>query len=81
MDVNLSLVTRMYLESSCDLLGYVGAAPSPAYARVSGNLGHSSAVVASMIGALAGFMLAYQNSTGRLQGFLPNDEEAAEARS
>jgi len=34
-----------------------------------------SALVAAVIGATAGFMLAYQNSAGRLMGFKPNDRE------
>jgi len=65
-------------------LGYLaGGSPSPAFAKVSGNMGRPSAVMASIIGATAGFMLAYQNSSGRLMGFNPNDAEvrAAAARS
>ena len=34
-----------------------------------------SAVMGAIIGGTAGFMLAYQNSGGRLMGFLPNEEE------
>jgi hypothetical protein len=30
---------------------------------------------AGLIGATAGFCLAYQRSAGRLMGFLPNDRE------
>lgn len=34
-----------------------------------------SAAVAASIGALAGFLLAYQGSSGRLMGYIPNDRE------
>ena len=61
-------------------LGYLaGASPSPAFAKVSGSMARPSAVTASIIGALAGFMLAYQNSSGRLQGFNPNEDEVRAA--
>lgn len=39
------------------------------YARISGNMARPSAVAAAAMGAVAGFMLAYQNSSGRLMGF------------
>jgi len=57
-------------------LGYAaGASPSPAFAKVSGNMARPSAGMATILGAMAGFMLAYQNSSGRLMGFKPNDAE------
>ncbi|KAK9817746.1 hypothetical protein WJX72_001543 [[Myrmecia] bisecta] len=34
-----------------------------------------SMYMAGAIGALAGVMLSYQNSSGRLMGFVPNDRE------
>lgn len=56
--------------------GYAaGASTSPAFARVGGNMARPSIVAAGIIGITAGFMLAYQNSSGRLMGFLPNDTE------
>jgi hypothetical protein len=33
----------------------------------------------AFIGAMAGFMLAYQSSAGRLMGFAPNEKEAKAA--
>ena len=38
-----------------------------------------SAVTAGIIGALGGFMYAYQNSAGRLMGLRENDSEAKAA--
>ena len=38
-----------------------------------------SAVTAGIIGALGGFMYAYQNSAGRLMGLRENDAEAKAA--
>ncbi|DBA72772.1 TPA: hypothetical protein ACH3X2_010162 [Trebouxia sp. C0005] len=34
-----------------------------------------SALMGATIGALGGFMLAHQQSAGRLMGFFPNDKE------
>lgn len=56
-----------------------GSNPSPAYAKFAGNITRQSMVMAGIIGATAGFMLAYQNSSGRLMGFKPNDEEVRAA--
>ena len=57
-------------------LGYAaGGSPSPSFAKISGNMARPSAVMATMIGSLAGFFLAYQNSSGRLMGFNANDAE------
>jgi len=39
------------------------------------KLPKQSAVMATIIGGLGGFMLAYQQSSGRLMGFFPNDKE------
>lgn len=62
-------------------LGYAaGASPSPAFAKVSGNMARPSAGMAAILGAIAGFMLAYQNSSGRLMGFKPNDAEVQAAK-
>ena len=62
-------------------LGYAaGASPSPSFAKISGNMGRPSAMAATFMGALAGFMLAYQNSSGRLMGFNPNAAEVAAAK-
>lgn len=36
-----------------------------------------SMVTGGLIGAMGGFMYAYQNSAGRLMGFFPNDDEVA----
>lgn len=61
-------------------IGYAaGGSPSPAFAKVSGAMGRPSAGMGAIIGALAGFLLAYQNSSGRLQGFNPNDAEVRAA--
>jgi hypothetical protein len=57
-------------------IGYAaGGSPNPAFAKVSGAMNRPSAVMATIIGATAGFMLAYQSSSGRLMGFLPNEAE------
>jgi NADH-ubiquinone oxidoreductase complex I, 21 kDa subunit len=56
-----------------------GGNPSPAFAKISGAMNRPSAVMGAIIGATAGFMLAYQNSGGRLMGFVPNDEEVRAA--
>lgn len=45
-----------------------GAQVSPAYARVAGAMARPSMWAGACLGALAGFMLAYQNSCGRLMG-------------
>lgn len=50
-------------------LGYAaGSSPSPAFAKVSGNMARPSMVAGAVMGAAAGFLLAYQNSCGRLGG-------------
>ncbi|KAL4436093.1 hypothetical protein ABPG77_005541 [Micractinium sp. CCAP 211/92] len=57
-------------------LGYLaGAQRSPAFAKVSGAMGRPSMWMGATLGALAGFMLAYQNSSGRLMGLRPNEDE------
>ncbi|GAB4814646.1 hypothetical protein N2152v2_001692 [Parachlorella kessleri] len=57
-------------------VGYAaGAQPSPAFTRLSGNMAKPSMVAAGLMGVTLGFMLAYQNSSGRLMGFLQNDTE------
>lgn len=62
-------------------LGWAAGAPaSPMYARVSGNMARPSAIAATVLGATAGYMLAYQNSSGRLMGFKPNEAEVLAAR-
>jgi hypothetical protein len=62
-------------------VGYwAGASPSPAFARVSGAMARPSAVAGAAMGALAGFMLAYQNASGRLMGLNENGAEVAKAR-
>ncbi|KAG7667012.1 hypothetical protein Ndes2526B_g04495 [Nannochloris sp. 'desiccata'] len=61
-------------------LGFAaGGNPSPAFAKISGAMNRPSGVMGAIIGATAGFMLAYQNSGGRLMGFVPNDEEVRAA--
>lgn len=45
-----------------------GAQRSPAFAKVSGAMARPSMWAGACLGALAGFMLAYQNSCGRLMG-------------
>lgn len=45
-----------------------GAQVSPAYAKVAGAMARPSMWTGACMGALAGFMLAYQNSCGRLMG-------------
>ncbi|KAK2079159.1 hypothetical protein QBZ16_002850 [Prototheca wickerhamii] len=52
-----------------------GASKSPAFARISGNMLKSSLGVTTSIGGFAGFLYAYQNSAGRLMGFLPSEKE------
>ncbi|KAG1358734.1 NADH-ubiquinone oxidoreductase [Cocos nucifera] len=39
------------------------------------NIQGLSMVMGDLIGLMGGFMYAYQNSTGRLMGFFPNDAE------
>lgn len=57
-------------------VGYIAAGnQSPPFARLGGNLGRSSAMMAAFLGGSAGFLLAYQNSWGRLTGFNPNEAE------
>ena len=36
-------------------------------------------VAGTFLGALGGFLLAYQSSSGRLMGYLPNESECAKA--
>lgn len=63
----------------CVPLGYLaGAHRSPAFAKVSGAMGRPSMWVGGVMGFTAGFMLAYQNSSGRLLGLLPNESEVRE---
>jgi len=58
-------------------IGYAAAGnPSPAFARLSGNMGRPTAMLAAVLGGTAGFLMAYQNSWGRLTGFSRNDAEA-----
>lgn len=38
-----------------------------------------SAAMAAILGATGGFMLAYQSSSGRMMGYLPNDKEVDSA--
>ncbi|GAQ79750.1 hypothetical protein KFL_000370240 [Klebsormidium nitens] len=45
-------------------------------ARIAGP----SMYVAGMIGLFGGFCLAYQSSTGRLMGLIPNEKEASVKR-
>ncbi|PRW60584.1 NADH-ubiquinone oxidoreductase kDa subunit-like [Chlorella sorokiniana] len=57
-------------------LGYLaGAQRSPAYAKVAGSMARPTMWTAVLMGATAGFMLAYQNSCGRLMGLKPNEAE------
>lgn len=42
---------------------------------LSSGMARPSMYMAGMIGATAGFMMAYQQSTGRLMGMFPNDKE------
>jgi hypothetical protein len=56
-----------------------GGNPSPAFAKISGAMNRPSGVMGAIIGGIAGFMLAYQNSGGRLMGFVANDEEVRAA--
>jgi hypothetical protein len=46
---------------------------------MTGSMNRPSGVMGAIIGATAGFMLAYQNSGGRLMGFVANDEEVRAA--
>lgn len=51
-------------------IGYAAAGnPSPPFARLSGNVGRPTAMMASFLGGAAGFLIAYQNSWGRLTGY------------
>eukprot|EP00891_Asterochloris_glomerata_P005947 jgi/Astpho2/5947/Aster-x1317 len=47
----------------------------PPYPVIDKAPGFWKTAMAATIGALGGFMLAYQNSSGRLMGFFPNDSE------
>lgn len=58
-------------------IGYAAAGnPSPPFARLSGNMGRPTAMLAVALGGTAGFLMAYQNSWSRLTGFSRNDTEA-----
>lgn len=52
----------------CFPAGYAAGMKTPLMAR-------PSMFVGGGLGALAGFILAYQNSAGRLMGLKPNDKE------
>jgi hypothetical protein len=53
-------------------IGYAAAGnPSPPFARLAGNVGRPTAMMASLLGGAAGFLIAYQNSWGRLTGYNP----------
>lgn len=52
-----------------------GAQRSPAFSKVSGAMARPSMWAGACMGAMAGFMLAYQNSCGRLMGAKPNEAE------
>lgn len=52
----------------CTPVGYVAGMRTPLMAR-------PSMVTAATLGATCGFMLAFQNSAGRLLGLKPNDKE------
>lgn len=75
--------TASALEPCCTLHNHLaslrgppaGAQRSPAFAKVSGAMGRPSMWMGATLGALAGFMLAYQNSSGRLMGLRPNEDE------
>jgi len=59
-------------------LGYpIGAfasgTPSPAFARLGGNVARPTALVAASLGAAAGFLLSYQSSWSRLTGYSSTD--------
>ncbi|KAL4855037.1 Protein S-acyltransferase 11 [Chlorella vulgaris] len=57
-------------------LGYLaGAQRSPAFAKVSGAMAVPTMWAAACMGGVAGFLLAYQNSNGRLMGLKPNEAE------
>lgn len=63
-------------------IGYASAGnPSPPFARLGGNMARPTAVVASALGGLAGFMMAYQNSWGRLTGYAENSADVASMKS
>lgn len=53
---------------------------SPAYARISGNVSSPTLKAALAIGSVAGFLVAYQDSSARLMGFAPNEDEVRAAR-
>ena len=55
-----------------------GTSRSPAFAKVAGAMGRPSMWAGACLGAMAGFMLAYQNSCGRLMGLKPNEAEVRE---
>eukprot|EP00850_Spirogloea_muscicola_P009539 SM000053S17496 [mRNA] locus=s53:645402:645872:- [translate_table: standard] len=62
---------------------------TPSFGAAVGNFGAAdyannvrgpSMYAAATLGAIGGFMLAYQASAGRLMGFKPNDAEVARLR-
>ena len=54
---------------------YAGVTRSPAFSKVSGAMARPSMWAGAAMGLTAGFMLAYQNSSGRLMGLKPNEAE------
>ena len=52
-----------------------GVTSSPAFSKVSGAMARPSMWAGAAMGLTAGFMLAYQNSSGRLMGLKPNEAE------
>lgn len=47
--------------------------PSPAFARLGGNVARPTALMAATLGAAAGFLLSYQSSWSRLTGYSSTD--------
>mmetsp|Transcript_1096 Transcript_1096/g.3393 ORF Transcript_1096/g.3393 Transcript_1096/m.3393 type:complete len:100 (-) Transcript_1096:55-354(-) len=47
--------------------------PSPAFARLGGNVARPTALMAASLGAAAGFLLSYQSSWARLTGYSNDD--------
>ena len=54
---------------------YAGVTRSPAFSKVSGAMARPSMWAGAAMGLTAGFMLAYQNSSGRLMGLKPYEAE------
>mmetsp|Transcript_7821 Transcript_7821/g.23105 ORF Transcript_7821/g.23105 Transcript_7821/m.23105 type:complete len:99 (-) Transcript_7821:847-1143(-) len=59
----------------CTAISY----PYGYWAGMNAGVPRSCAVLTSVIGAMAGYMYAYQGSSGRLMGFLPNDAQVDKA--